>query len=211
MCSNKSIVDTLTITAGAGTIMNILTPHADSCVVVFGLGTVGLTAIMGAKYMNVRQIIGIDIQPSKLPLAKEVGATHVVNSKDVPDIVAHIKELTNGLGADYAVDATGVPKVIEDMLNCLGMFGAGATVGVPPSGSKITIDPLQWLLYSKKYVGCREGDSLPPEYIPKLVEMQREGNFPVEKIVKVYNYKDLPQALHDLHEGTVVKPVIKWS
>lgn len=191
--------------------MNVLKPTPEDSVVVFGLGTVGLTAVMGAKYMGVKKIIAIDIQPSKFPVAKEVGATHIINSKEVSDIVAHIKELTGGAGANFAVDCTGVPDVIEKMLNCLAMFGTAATVGVAPTGSKISVDPLQFLLYSRQYIGVREGDSVPPEYIPKLVEMQREGNFPVEKLVKVYDYKDIEQALHDLHEGTVVKPVIKWS
>lgn len=166
---------------------------------------------MAAAHLKVQTIIAVDIQPSKLPVALEVGATHAVNSRDHPDIAAHLKELTAGAGLDYAVDCSGVPRVIEDMLNCLGMFGTGATVGVAPTGAKISIDPLQWLLFSKKYIGVREGDSLPTEFIPKLVEMQRAGEFPVEKIVKVYDYKDLPKALRDLHDGAVVKPVIRWE
>ena len=113
--------------------------------------------------------------------------------------------------ADFCVDCTGVPAVIEAMLNCIGMQGTAATVGVPPTGAKVSIDPLQYLLGSKKYVGCREGDSVPPVYIPRLVEMQRQGDFPVEKIVKVYDYKDFGKALEDLHHGTTVKPVIQWS
>lgn len=191
--------------------MNVLKPTPEDSVVVFGLGTVGLTAVMGAKYLGVKKIIAVDIQPSKFPVAKEVGATHTINSKEVSDMAAHIKELTNGLGANFAVDATGVPAVIENMINCLAMFGTAATVGVAPTNSKISVDPLQFLLYSKQYVGVREGDSVPPVYIPKLVEMQRNGEFPVEKLVKVYDYKDMEKALHDLHEGTAIKPVIQWS
>lgn len=190
--------------------MNVLKPTSDDSVVVFGLGTVGLTAIMGAKYCGAKQIIAVDIQPSKLPLAKEVGATHLVNSREHPDIVAHIKELTGGTGVDFAVDCSGVIPVIEKMIDCLAMFGTAATVGVPPTGKKVAVDPLQMLLYSRKYVGVREGDSDPPVFIPKLVEMQKQGQFPVEKIIKVYDYKDMAQALHDLHEGSVVKPVIQW-
>ena len=201
----------LTFIAGAGTVMNILKPSQDSSIVIFGLGTVGLTAVMAAKYMGVKQIIAVDIQASKLPVAKEVGATDLVNSREVSDIVAKIKELTGGSMADFCVDCTGVPAVIENMLNCIGMLGKAATVGVPPTGAKISIDPLQYLLGSKTYVGCREGDSVPPEYIPKLVEMQRNGDFPVEKIVTVYNYKDFRKALDDLHHGTAIKPVIQWS
>lgn len=191
--------------------MNVLKPSPESSLVVFGLGTVGLTALMGAKYLGVKQIIAVDIQASKLPLAEDLGATDLVNGRETPDVVAEIKRLTGSVGADYAVDCTGVPKVIENALNCTGMFGKTATVGVAPTGAKVSIDPLQWLLYSKSYVGVREGDSVPSEFIPKLVEMQRAGDFPVDKIVKVYDYKDFGQALHDLHEGTVVKPVIQWS
>lgn len=107
--------------AGAGTVMNVLRPAPDSSLVVFGLGTVGLTAVMAAKYLGVKQIIAIDIQPSKFAVAKEVGATETVNSRDVPDIVKHIKELTGGAGADFAIDCVGRPAVIEAALNCTGM------------------------------------------------------------------------------------------
>lgn len=196
---------------GAGTVMNILKPNPDSSLVVFGLGTVGLTAVMAANYMKVKQIIAIDIKESKFAVAKELGATDTINSREFPDSVAKIKELTGGAMADYCIDCTGVLAVIENMLNCIGMLGTAATVGVPPAGAKISLDPLQYLFGSKKYIGCREGDSIPPEYIPKLVEMQRSGDFPVEKLVTVYDYKDIEKALHDLHDGTCIKPVIQWS
>ncbi|EME86925.1 uncharacterized protein MYCFIDRAFT_30433 [Pseudocercospora fijiensis CIRAD86] len=199
---------------GAGTVLNILKPEPDSCLVVFGLGTVGLTAIMAAKYLKVRQIIGVDIFDHKLPLATELGCTDVLNSKSLSgeELVKKIKELTGkNNGADFAIDCTGVPKVIEAMLNVLSMRGTAATVGVPPSGAKIEIDPLQYLLGSRGYRGCREGDSNPPVFIPQLCKMQADGHFPVEKLCKVYDYKDFEKALHDLHDGKVTKPVIKWS
>lgn len=117
------------------------------------------------------------------------------------------------------------------MFDMLGMRGTAATVGVPPSNAKIEISPLAHLLGSRKYQGCREGDSYPTEFIPRLCEMQQDGNFPVEskhclnfeiisatylqiwlsELCKVYDYKDLDLALHDLREGKVTKPVIHWS
>lgn len=97
------------------------------------------------------------------------------------------------------------------MLCSSARFGTTAQVGVAPTGTKVSVDPQQWLLFSKKYVGVREGGGVPSDFIPKLVQMQKEGNFPVEKIVKIYDYKDFDKALHDLHEGAVVKPVIQWS
>lgn len=191
--------------------MNILKPTPESSIVIFGLGTVGLTALMAAKYLKVSQIIAVDIFDHKLPLALELGATQAINSRNIPDIVAHIKELTGGKGVDYTVDCTGVPAVIESMLNMLSMRGTAATVGVPPTGAKISVDPLTFLLGSRGYKGCREGDSNPPVFIPQLCKMQKDGDFPVEKLCKVYDYKDFEQALLDLKDGTVTKPVIKWS
>lgn len=84
------------------------------------------------------------------------------------DLVQHIKDLTGGGGVDYAVDCSGVPAVIEAMLNMLGMRGTAAAVGVPPAGAKISIDPMQYLLGSRGYKGVREGDSNIPVYIPHL-------------------------------------------
>lgn len=189
---------------------NVLKPSPDSSIVVFGLGAVGLSAIMAAKYMNARQIIAVDIFDHKLPLAKELGATDVVNSTKIQDLVQHIKGLTGGGGVDYAVDCSGVPAVIEAMLSMLGMRGTAATVGVPPAGAKISIDPMLYLLGSRGYKGVREGDSNPPIYIPHLCNLQKEGKFPVEKLCKVYAYQDIEMALKDLRDGKVTKPVIKW-
>ena len=202
----------LTTIIGAGTVLNILKPKPDDRIVIFGLGTVGLTALMAAKYLGLKQIIATDVLDNKLALAKELGATDVFNSRSVDDAVKHIKDLTgdNG-GVDFAIDCTGVPKVIESMLNVLAMRGTAATVGVPPTGSKIELDPLQYLLGSRGYKGCREGDSNPPVFLPYLCDLQKNGHFPVEKLCKVYDYKDMEKALQDFREGNVTKPVIKWS
>lgn len=165
---------------------------------------------MACKYLGVSNIIAIDIQPSKFDLATELGATTTINSREVDDMPAHIKKITGG-GANYCIDCTGVAKVIEVMLDSLAMLGTAATVGVAPADARISISPLRFLLESKRYIGCREGDSVPSEFVPRLVKMQKDGYFPVEKLVKVYDYKDFQQALDDLHHGKVIKPVIQWS
>lgn len=161
--------------------------------------------------MGVKQIIAVDIQPSKLALAKELGATDLINGRELTDVAGKIKELTGGDGATYAVECTGVPAVIQQTLDCLGMSGTAAQVGAPPRGTKVSINPGLILGGSRTYLGSRMGDSVPTEFIPKLVDMQRRGKFPVEKLVKVYDYKDLDKALHDMHEGITTKPVIQWS
>ncbi|KAF2635188.1 NAD(P)-binding protein [Massarina eburnea CBS 473.64] len=195
---------------GAGTVLNVLKPGREDSIVVFGLGSVGLTALMAAKYIDAGTIIAVDIVQGKLDMGKELGATHLVNSRETKDIVQYIKEMTNG-GAAYAIDCTGLLSVIEDMIECLAPLGTAALVGVPPSGKKIQIDPLTFLLDNKKLIGVIEGDSNPVEFIPKLVEMQMKGDFPIEKLCRTYPVERLKDAIQDLHTGKVIKPVLQWS
>nr|POF15572.1 aryl-alcohol dehydrogenase [Quercus suber] len=90
---------------GAGTILNVLKPEPDDCVVVFGAGSVGLPALMAAKYLGCRQVVAVDIADERLVLARDLGATDVVNSKTTPDFVTEIMRLTGG--ADYCLDCAG--------------------------------------------------------------------------------------------------------
>ena len=145
---------------GAGTILNVLKPQIDQSVVICGIGGVGLTAVMAAKYLGVRQIIAIDLVDERLKLAKELGATHIINSRQNMDILKNVRNLTDG-GADFAVDCTGVVSVIEMLIEATGPKGVTASVGVPATGKKIEIDPLTFLLENKTYVGVIEGDSVP--------------------------------------------------
>ncbi len=204
---------------GAGTILNVLKPQTQQSVVICGIGGVGLAAVMAAKYLGVRQVIAIDLVDERLKLAEELGATHIINSKRNTDVVKTIKDLTNG-GADFAVDCTGVVPVIEMLIECIGPRGVAATVGVPPPGKKIQIDPLTFLLENKTYVGVIEGDSVPGvvragmyragecvltvlQFIPELMELHRSGNFPIERLCKVYPIEKLETALTDLKSGSV--------
>ena len=144
-----------------------LKPQPQQPVVICGIGAVGLTAVMAAKYLGVQQVIAVDLVDERLKLAEELGATHIINSKHDPDLVKSIKALTHG-GANFAVDCTGVVPVIEMMIECIGPRGVAATVGVPPQGKKIQIDPLTFLLENNTYVGVIEGDSVPRDVRARL-------------------------------------------
>jgi Zn-dependent alcohol dehydrogenase len=187
---------------GAGTVMNELKPGKDESIVVFGLGSVGLAALMGAKSMDVGTIIAVDIVDSKLQMAKQLGATHTINSKETKDVVKAVKDIT-GRGANYAIDCTGVLVVIETMIAAIGPEGTAAVVGVPPPEKDIKVDALTFLLENKKLIGVIEGDSNPPEFIPKLIAMHQGGKFPVDKLCKIYPVADFEKAIHDMHDGKV--------
>lgn len=127
------------IQTGAGTVINVLRPRAGSLLVVFGCGTVGLSAVMAAKITGCGQIIGVDIVSSRLELAAELGATHVINSGDVGDPAAEIMKIT-GRGADYSMDTSAVPANITSALRCLKTLGTAVSVA-PPVTTKSALNP----------------------------------------------------------------------
>jgi aryl-alcohol dehydrogenase len=129
--------------------------------VIFGLGGVGFTALMAAKLLGLETVIVVDIVDSKLELAKELGATHCINSS-LSDPVAEVLEIT-GRGASFAIDCSGVPSVIESLINCIHPFGTAGSIGDAPAGVNIKIDALKFMVEGKTFVGLVEGDSVPQE------------------------------------------------
>lgn len=147
---------------GAGSIVNTLKVTPGSSVVVFGVGSVGMSAVMAAKIVGATTIVAVDLQPAKLELAKELGATHGILGH-APDLVQQIQKLCPPIGADFAVDCTGAPAVVEMMIEALAIRGRAATVGAPPPGKKAAIDILNHLVTGKEYVGCAQGDAVSEE------------------------------------------------
>ncbi|EXF84874.1 AreB protein [Colletotrichum fioriniae PJ7] len=195
---------------GAGTVMNVVKPGKEDSIIIFGLGSVGLAALMAARYLETGQIIAVDIVPERLVLAKELGATHIINSRECSDVVQEIKKISNG-GPTFAVECTGILKVIEDMIACIGPLGTAVQVGVPPPGAAIKLDPQEFLIWNKKYVGVIEGDAVPAEFIPRLISMHQEGKFPIDKLAEFYPASQLNHAIQEMAAGKVIKPVIQWS
>lgn len=118
------------LNTGAGAILNTLDVQAGKSVAIFGVGSVGMSAVMAAKLRGAKEIIVVDLQQSRLDLAKELGATTTILGND-PELVAKVKQISPPNGVHYAVDCSGVPAVIERMVECLGTRGKAATVGAP--------------------------------------------------------------------------------
>jgi aryl-alcohol dehydrogenase len=153
------------IQTGAGTILNILKPTVGSSLVIFGAGAVGLAGVMAAaRFTPASVIIAVDIVDAKLELAKELGATHAINSKGV-NVVDEIKSLTNGDGADFAYDATGNIQAIQNMIEAAASNAVIATVGSPSRGQKVFIEPATWLQRGISYVGSCQGSAVPQQVI----------------------------------------------
>lgn len=198
------------IQTGAGAVLNSLNVREGSSLAVFGVGSVGMAAVMAAKLRGAKTIIAIDLQPTRLELAKEMGATHGILGSD-SNVLQQIREICPPNGVDFAVDCAGVPAVIRTMIDALGTRGRAATVGAPGLGKTVAVDISEHLTYGKEYIGCSEGDSLPAKFLPWMMEQQAAGKFPLEKLVTVYDVKDFKQAIADSKSGKALKPVLRWS
>lgn len=150
---------------GAGTVINVLKVSPGTSIAIIGVGAVGLAALMAAKICDAGTIIAVDIHESRLELAKSLGATHTINSKD-RDLNQEIRKII-GDGVDYAIDCTGVPRIIETMIDALGVRGKGVTIGSPGQGQKVSINIFDQLVNGRSYVGTHQGDSNPEKVQPR--------------------------------------------
>lgn len=195
------------IQTGSGTVLNRLRPEFGTAIVICGAGSVGLSAIMAAKITGCKHIIAVDLHDSRLDIARELGATHVINGRD-GKVVEQIKEITNG-GAHYGVETTGVPSVVHQGLQALRPLGALAVVGATPEVNIHVHEEI--MAEGKTMVGVVEGDSVPQVFIPKLLEYYKEGLFPFDKLVEFYEFHDINQAFEDSKSGKAIKPILKIS
>lgn len=197
------------IQTGAGAVLNKIKPAPGTSAVIFGCGAVGLSALMAAKICGCDPIIGVDIIPSRLEMAVELGATHVVNGKNVADTVAEIVKITSN-GADYSFETTAVGDVLNQALYCLKP--GGTCVAMAATGEDIIGIKMQYALMGvcKSLVGVVEGAAVPQIFIPKLIRFYKEGKFPFDKLVKFYDFEQINEAFEDSHKGVTIKPVLRF-
>jgi aryl-alcohol dehydrogenase len=151
---------------GAGAVFNAIKPVENNTrsLAIFGTGGVGFAAIMAAlslarENQNILQkIIAVDINNSRLELARQLGTTHTINSA-TEDLAARIHEITDGEGLDAAIDCSGVVPVITQMISLLGPGGQAVSVGAPPPGKTVEVDTFNLLVTAKTYQGCHQGNA----------------------------------------------------
>ena len=169
------------ILTGSGMILNELKPIPNSAIAIWGIGGIGACAIMAAAASGCNPVIAIDIKENKLQLAKELGATVLINGNDSP--VEKILELTDGKGADYGVESVGNTKVMEMGFAAIRNSGGKFVVaGNVSKDSKIQIDPFD-LIAGKKISGSWGGAANPVKDIPKYIQWYKDGKLPLEKLI----------------------------
>jgi aryl-alcohol dehydrogenase len=192
------------IQAGAGTVLNELRPQPNESLVVFGAGTVGLAAIMAARLAGAAPIVAVDIVSLRLELAKELGATYVINGLK-EDVGARLREIVGGV--DHAVETTGLSRVIDTAIRSLGPRGNGSLLGV--SADEGDISPTSPGPHQKVFYSIA-GDSDPQKFIPFLIRCHKEGKFPFDKLIREYPASEINTAVKDSLDGVTIKPVLRF-
>lgn len=198
------------IQTGAGAVINVLKPTLGSSVVVFGAGAVGMAGIMAAKALGAATVIAVDKVAERLQLARALGATHTVLADGTTDVVARIREVTDG-GANCSLDTTAVSAVLRQALDCLAPLGRCGFVGGAPVGATLEVDVRDMMLKGKTLRGIVEGDSNADDFIPAMLRMQAQGLFPFEKMMKIYPFESINEAIADSLSGATVKPVLRMA
>ncbi|WP_036166720.1 NAD(P)-dependent alcohol dehydrogenase [Massilia sp. 9096] len=195
------------IQTGAGAVINALKVGPGSSFAAFGGGAVGLSAVLAARASGATIIFAIDVVPSRLELARELGATHVINSRE-QNPVEVIRQVT-GSGVDFALDSTGIAPVIRSAVLALRPRGKCGIAGASKPGTDLALDVNDLMQNCKHIFGIVEGDSVPDIFIPQLVDLFMQGRFPFDKLVKFYAFDQINQAAEDSEKGSTLKPIVR--
>ncbi|MEX3948163.1 S-(hydroxymethyl)glutathione dehydrogenase/class III alcohol dehydrogenase [Paraburkholderia sp. EG287B] len=170
------------VTTGVGAVVYSAKMEAGANVAVFGLGGIGLNVIQGAKMVGADKIIGVDINPKRVELAKQFGMTHFVNPNDVENIVDYIVQLTDG-GADYSFECIGNTKVMREALECTHKgWGQSFIIGVAGAGEEISTRPFQ-LVTGRQWKGSAFGGARGRTDVPKIVDWYMEGKINIDDLI----------------------------
>jgi len=193
---------------GLGLVFNEINPTEGSSIAVFGLGGIGLSALVAAKLSSPKHLIAIDVEESKLAIARELGATHTINSNE-SDPLEIIKSIT-GTGVDYSLEAAGSVHVIEQAFESVKENGGLCVFASHPrSEERIKLDPFSFHK-GKQIKGSWGGSSFPDRDIPKFANLYTEGKIDLSSFIsKEYFLDEINIALDDLQARKLVRALIK--
>ncbi len=196
------------VMAGIGAAINTGAVDRDDTVAVIGCGGVGDAAIAGARMVGARTIIAVDTDNTKLEWAREFGATHTVNARDL-DVVATIQDLTDGFGADVVIDAVGRPETWKQAFYARDLAGTVVLVGVPTPDMTLEMPLVDFFARGGALKSSWYGDCLPERDFPTLISLYRQGRLPLERFVSErIGLDQVEEAFAKMHSGEVLRSVV---
>ena len=197
------------VMAGLGAAINTGNVSRDDTVAVIGCGGVGDAAIAGAALVGAKKIIAVDTDNQKLQWAREFGATHTINAKEL-DVVETIQDLTDGNGADVVIDAVGLPETYRQAFYARDLAGTVVLVGVPTPEMKLELPLLDVFGRGGALKSSWYGDCLPERDFPMLTDLYLQGRLPLDKFVsETIALDQVESAFAKMERGEVLRSVVK--
>ena len=199
------------VTTGIGAVINTAKVEPGANVVVFGLGGIGLNVIQGARLAGANMIVGVDLNPSRKPLAEKFGMTHFVNPKEVEgDLVPYLVNLTKG-GADYSFECIGNVDVMRQALECCHKgWGVSVIIGVAGAGQEIKTRPFQ-LVTGRVWKGTAFGGAKGRRDVPNIVDWYMDGKINIDDLI-THKLKlgDINKGFDLMHSGESIRSVVEF-
>lgn len=196
------------IQTGAGTVLNVMRPRPGSSLAVIGTGAVGLSAIMAAKIAGAGTIVALDLNPARIALARELGATHAFQA-DSATLADHAARAGCPIGFDHVIDTTGLPALCSAAIAALAPRGELALVGAYPPGPLLAADASVLMSGGRVVRGVVEGGADPQTFIPELIAHYRAGRFPFDRLVRFFDFADIADAIAAGETGKAIKPIVR--
>jgi S-(hydroxymethyl)glutathione dehydrogenase/alcohol dehydrogenase len=198
------------VTTGIGAVVFRARVEPGARVVVFGLGGIGLNVIQGARLVGARQIIGIDVNTVKVPLARQFGMTDFIDASKEPDVVAAVLDLTHG-GADYSFECIGNVKVMRQALECCHKgWGESYIIGVAGAGQEIATRPFQ-LVTGRSWHGVAFGGARGRTDVPHIVDWYMEGKISIDPLIThILPLADINRGFALMHAGESIRSVVVY-
>jgi alcohol dehydrogenase len=195
------------VTTGVGAVLNTAGLRPGESVAIFGMGGVGLSAVMGAKLAGAYPILAIDVRADKLECATRAGATHTIDARQ-NDAIEMIRDITHG-GADCVIECSGVTAAGQQAFDATARGGQTIYVGLPDPSQRLSLSPVTIVGEERSVRGSYMGSAVPRRDVPKLIALFRAGRLPVDQLLsRTIKLDELNEAFDRLHEGAAVRQVV---
>jgi S-(hydroxymethyl)glutathione dehydrogenase / alcohol dehydrogenase len=199
------------VTTGIGAVINTAKVEVGSKAIVFGLGGIGLNVIQGLRMVGAEQIVGVDLNPGRIPMAKKFGMTHFVNPSEVQgDLVPYLVDLTKG-GADYTFECIGNTKVMRQALECAHRgWGKSVVIGVAGAGQEISTRPFQ-LVTGRIWMGTAFGGARGRTDVPRIVDWYMDGKINIDDLIThVLPFEQINEGFELMRRGESIRSVVVY-
>jgi alcohol dehydrogenase len=198
------------VLTGVGAVINTAKVSPGESVAIFGLGGVGLSAIMGAKLAGAAKIIAVDRLPAKFDVARHLGATDCIDPAS-GDVVARVSELTAG-GADHAFEAVGNANVLASAYNCVRRGGTCVSVGLPHPNQQLSIQAVSLAAQEKTLRGSYMGSAVPGRDVPRYIGLYLSGQLPVDQLLSPsIALEEINLGFDRLGDGAAIRQLVRFT